>query len=943
MAEGIELAKAYVQVIPSAKGIKGQLASVMEPEAESAGESAGQLLGSRMVGVLTKVISTAAIGKAISSSITQGAALEQSIGGIETLFKDSAEQVKQAAAQAYKTAGLSANAYMEQATSFAASLLASLGNDTQAAARVADTAMQDMADNSNKMGTAMDSIQMAYQGFAKQNYTMLDNLKLGYGGTKAEMERLLADAQELTGVQYDISSLADVYNAIHAIQEELGITGTTAKEAESTITGSLNAMKAAAQNVLGQLALGEDLTPSLEALVETAETFLLGNFLPAVANVVSGIPQIIAGIVPAALEAGAELMGSISSGFAAGIPEFFSTALPQLLAFTDELRANFSSFVSAGIDLILSLAQGILDGLPQLFAYIPDIVINIAGLINDNAPKLLAGGVQLVVMLGKGVLQSIPLILQNFGKIVEAALSVISAVNWVNLGGNLIKGISDGIKSMAGNLANAFKEAFTAPLDWLASLPSKMLQAGKNILQSFTNGLSGKSGATVAVSLYEGLSSANYYASRSSASIDDDPSIVDKAEVNAWLTENRLKDLQQTAGQTTATVSKALSGTTTAAQNAAAATQKTAATVVKSITDTATQTLDGVTRTVKTVTETLSDGTEQQKQVITDTATQTIDGARKTVETITTIAADGTRTVAQTIQDAATTELEDLWTAIDGKLESGVLGSLDTLWSAIQSGDWWSVGKWAASALYAGLADDQKQQLAAFALNMVTQLSDVLDGARDSLAQHAWSIGASIVEGITNGFPEILAQASSLGSALTQAFASLSGPLSAAANAISAGLSGGLLSSFPTIFAGFAGMIGTVGAAVEAMLAAVSAALSATVFGIPAGLVVAAAGVALAAAIAAIIAKLGGSHVSSTPSTPSSPGTPSSGGGTSSSPGVISGTSFDLWEMEKTSSPERRPKPNVEVNQYIYSKAQTAADLMREAQHEQERAVLQGV
>lgn len=938
MAEGIELAKAYVQVIPSAKGIKGQLASVIEPEAESAGESAGQLLGSHMVGVLTKVISTAAIGKAISSSITQGAALEQSIGGIETLFKDSAEKVKQAAAQAYKTAGLSANAYMEQATSFAASLLASLGNDTQAAARVADTAMQDMADNSNKMGTAMDSIQMAYQGFAKQNYTMLDNLKLGYGGTKAEMERLLADAQELTGVQYDISSLADVYNAIHAIQEELGITGTTAKEAESTITGSLNAMKAAAQNVLGQLALGEDLAPSLEALVETTETFLLGNLLPAVANVVSGVPQVIESIVPAALEAGAGLMDSISSGFAAGIPEFFSTALPQLLAFTDELRFNFGSFVSAGIDLILSLAQGILDGLPQLFAYIPDIVINIAGLINDNAPKLLAGGVQLVVMLGKGILQSIPLIVQNFGKIVEAALSVISAVNWVNLGGNLIKGISDGIKSMAGNLANAFKEVFTAPLDWLASLPSKMLQAGKNILQSFTNGLSGKSGAAVTVSLYEGLSSANYYASRSSAS-GDDPSIVDKAEVNAWLTENRLKDLQQTASQTTATVGKALSNTTAAAQ-------KTAATVVRSITDTATQTLDGVTRTVKTVTETLSDGTEQQKQVITETTTQVIDGARKTVETITTIAADGTRTVAQTIQDTATTELEDLWTAIDSKLESGVLGSLDTLWSAVQNGDWWSVGKWAASTLYAGLADDQKQQLATFALNMVTQLSDALNGARDSLAQHAWSIGTSIVEGITRGFPEILAQASSLGSALTQAFASLSGPLSAAANAISAGLSGGLLSSFPTIFAGFAGMIGTVGAAVEAMLAAVSAALSATIFGIPAGLVVAAAGAALAVAIAAIVAKLGGSHapsVPSSPSVPASPGVSSSGGGTSSSSGAISGTSFDLWEMEKASSPERKPKPNIEVNQYIYSKAQTAADLMREAQHEQERAVLQGV
>ena len=398
----IELAKAYVQIVPSADGIQGSITHLFGGEAARAGDSAGAVLGSNLLRAVKTVLGGAALGKIISESIGSGAALEPSIGGIETLFKDSAGAVKAAAAEAYRTAGLSANDYMEQTTSFAASLLQSLGNDTRAAADVAQMAMEDMSDNANKMGTDMQDIQNAYQGFAKQNYTMLDNLKIGYGGTKTEMERLLADAEKLSGIHYDISSLADVYNAIHVIQGELDITGTTAKEAETTLSGSCNAVKAAFSNVLGNLALGEDLTPSLEALVGTAKTYLIGNLLPAIGNVVGGIPQIIAALVPEVLQSGMELMQSLSSGFLEGIPQFLSNALPALLAFTDDLRANFGTFVSTGVDLILSLANGIVEGLPQLFAYIPDIVINIAGLINDNAPKLLAGGVALIVQLCRG-------------------------------------------------------------------------------------------------------------------------------------------------------------------------------------------------------------------------------------------------------------------------------------------------------------------------------------------------------------------------------------------------------------------------------------------------------------------------------------------------------------------------------------------------------------
>ena len=290
-----ELGEAYVQIIPSARGMKGMLSKELGADIPQVGKEAGESLAGKLIGVTKKLIAAAGIGKLIHSSLMEGADLQQSLGGIETLFKGSADVVKKYANEAYKTTGLSANAYMENVTGFSASLLQSLGGDTRKAADVANMAMVDMADNSKKMGTSMDRIQDAYQGFAKQNYTMLDNLKLGYGGTKTEMQRLLADAQKLTGVKYDINNLSDVYQAIHAIQENLDITGTTAKEAATTFSGSFASMKAAAQNVLGKLALGEDIMPSLHQLFETVKTFLVGNLIPMVWNVLKGIPQVLAG------------------------------------------------------------------------------------------------------------------------------------------------------------------------------------------------------------------------------------------------------------------------------------------------------------------------------------------------------------------------------------------------------------------------------------------------------------------------------------------------------------------------------------------------------------------------------------------------------------------------------------------------------------------------
>ena len=292
-----ELGTAYVQIVPSMQGISGSLSKALGSEANSAGDEAGtNFMGSFKAKALA-LVAGLGIGKllkdSISASISEGAALQQSLGGVETLFKSSADTVKNYANEAYRTTGLSANKYMESVTGFSASLLQSLGGDTDKAAEVANMALVDMSDNANKMGSSMESIQFAYQGFAKQNYTMLDNLKLGYGGTKQEMQRLLADAEKLTGVKYDLNNLSDVYSAIHAIQENLDITGTTAKEAASTFTGSFQSMKAAAQNVLGKIAIGENVLPALQALAETTSTFLFDNFFPMLGNIFSGFGVIL--------------------------------------------------------------------------------------------------------------------------------------------------------------------------------------------------------------------------------------------------------------------------------------------------------------------------------------------------------------------------------------------------------------------------------------------------------------------------------------------------------------------------------------------------------------------------------------------------------------------------------------------------------------------------
>lgn len=489
-----DVATAYVQIVPSARGISGGIEQAIGGDA--AVSSAGASIGGKLTGAIIAAITTAGLGAALGKTLTEGAALEQSIGGVETLFKGSASQVTAAADQAFRTAGVSANNYMEQVTSFSATLLQGLGGDTAAAARYADKAIVQMSDNANKMGTDMSAIQYAYQGFAKDNYTMLDNLKLGYGGTQSEMARLINDSGVLgDSVKVTADTVKDVpfssiIDAIGVIQDNLGITGTTAEEAATTLSGSFASMQAAASNVMANLTLGRDVGPALQGLAQTVTTFLAGNLLPAIGNILSAL---VLQVIPV----GTQMLQSLGAGLAQGVPNFLAQALPMVLQFTETLRTNFGNIVDAGIDLLLNLAQGIANGLPTLIEYVPQIVTNIAGLINDNAPKLLAAGLHIIVTLGLGLIQAIPTLIANIPQIIQAVVSVFTAFNWISLGSNIITMLKNGITSMVSAVQSAGTSIFDAVKNAIANLPATLQSLGSNAITSMANGLKSMLGSVL--------------------------------------------------------------------------------------------------------------------------------------------------------------------------------------------------------------------------------------------------------------------------------------------------------------------------------------------------------------------------------------------------------------------------------------------------------------
>lgn len=446
-----DIGKYYVQITPSAKGIGSEIGGQLDKEMGGAGQSAGASLAGKMKGALAAAAIGTTIVAGIKKSISEGAALQQSIGGIETLFKGSADSVIANAKKAFKTAGVSANQYMENVTSFSAGLIKSLNGDTAKAAKVADKAMIDMSDNANKMGTDMTSIQNAYQGFAKQNYTMLDNLKLGYGGTKTEMERLLADAEKISGQHYDISNLSDVYNAIHVIQGELGITGTTAQEAASTISGSFGSLKAAFSDFMGNLALGQDIGPSMQNLVNSAVTFLVGNLIPAVVNIMKSLPTAVAsGIQTVASYIPTNLMGLLDKAMAT-------------------ITAKLPEFLKRGTDIVLNIGTGIINKLPEIITIAAQLVTKFANFIAKNYPKILAAGARMISGLTKALIMNAPAILAALGKLIvslgKALLKLVPL--GIKAGLTFIRGIGSGIGDAMGGVigkVKGFIDKVTAPI-----------------------------------------------------------------------------------------------------------------------------------------------------------------------------------------------------------------------------------------------------------------------------------------------------------------------------------------------------------------------------------------------------------------------------------------------------------------------------------------------
>ena len=496
----------------------------------------------------------AGFGVMTKSALESFASLEQNIGGVETLFKDSAQKVIDSAENAYKTAGLSANAYMETVTSFSASLLQSLGNDTEKAADYADRAIIDMSDNANKMGTSMEMIQNAYQGFAKQNYTMLDNLKLGYGGTASEMYRLLQDAANLneefaSTAKFSMDSkghleanFADITEAIHIVQTEMGITGTTAKEASETISGSIASAKGAFDNFLNGTGSPEALA---ESMVTAGKNVLkgLGEIVPrllqtlpevgkliqenlvnslsgdsmqkiveagknAVMSLIDGMPASVPTIIPVALnfvkliadtvitnvptliQKGYELLSNLVDGFVKAIPE----ALPKILDFVqgigDKLAEAAPILIQIGFELLQKLVEGIITAVPILISRVPEIISTFANIINDNFPTILMKGAQLLGQLVLGLIQSIPTLIANIPKIISAIVDTLMAFQWLNLGRGIIKFLGDGIGAMKDFVVKKGFEILTGLKNTLMNLPSTLANIGRTAVSGLGNAIS---------------------------------------------------------------------------------------------------------------------------------------------------------------------------------------------------------------------------------------------------------------------------------------------------------------------------------------------------------------------------------------------------------------------------------------------------------------------
>lgn len=580
-----------------ARGIKSVIGSVknMNESMKDATNSASKMssvmkgIGSSAIKVgkglaVAGAAAATAVTALVSKSVGAFADYEQLTGGVETLFGAGGRSVEEYAQsvgksvsdiqgkydslmsaqnvvlenanKAYMTAGMSANEYMDTVTGFSASLISSLGGDTNKAADYANSALVDMSDNANKMGTDMESIKNAYQGFAKQNYTMLDNLKLGYGGTQEEMKRLLSDAEKLTGQRYDISSFADITQAIHAIQTQMDITGTTAKEASTTISGSWGSLKAAFQNVLVGLTTGGDMfDQSLDALINTAVTFGQ-NIIPAIKGALSGIGYLIEGlapvigetipplindlaptlansavslisslvngltqsatqfseclsnmiivavagissVVPQLLDAASKIVSNLMQGLTNSMPQIVNGAVTLVEGLVNGLVNNIPLLIMGAVQLVASLANGLIANLPRIIDAGVNLITGIVSASYSMMPQIIQNGMQLVVNLAVGLVRAIPQLIAALPRITGAIVKGFKSVNWFDLGLQLIKSIWEGIKSIGSEMWNGVKEKTSELWGGVKNVVSEKLNNIKSAYDAHGRGLKGATFAAI--------------------------------------------------------------------------------------------------------------------------------------------------------------------------------------------------------------------------------------------------------------------------------------------------------------------------------------------------------------------------------------------------------------------------------------------------------------
>lgn len=515
-----EVAQAYVQIIPSAKGIKNSLTKTLGGEASSAGSSAGESLGSSLVGKLKGIIVAAGIGTVIKDAISAGADVEQSFGGLDTIYGSAAESAKKYAIEAAQ-AGISMNDYAENAVSFGASLKQAFEGDTAKAVEAANTAILDMTDNAAKMGTPIENIQNAYQGFAKQNYTMLDNLKLGYGGTKTEMERLLADAEKLSGKKYDIGNLGDVYDAIHVIQGELGLTGVAAEEASTTLSGSLNAMKSSFTNLLATITTGGDISTAFATLSGTVFAFVQNNLIPMLGKILQSLPEMIVSTLsmavrlinatlsnnPDIVSSGIQIIADLITGVISELP-YVIEAIVNLATQIGSALINYD-WIGLANDMISELGDGlalageeifgveggnlleylktsILDALPGMLEVAVNIINNIVTGILNYLPTLLEVGGEMIVSLLDGLLSALPMVLTAAADIVMNLFNGI-----VNNLPQIIVGAVRIITSLVTTFAKHYPEILQTGIEIIGKVVAGLIRAIPKIIAAIPQIVSG--------------------------------------------------------------------------------------------------------------------------------------------------------------------------------------------------------------------------------------------------------------------------------------------------------------------------------------------------------------------------------------------------------------------------------------------------------------------